>query len=71
MTEIERLEMLVKHYEIKEKKLIASIEMEIEEVDKIIKNIDAYKLKTYWVGYKKALKLVLKQIDKLERVAND
>lgn len=68
MTELERLEMLVKHYENKEKKLIEFIENEIDIADEKLSRIENYNLKTNWVSYRNALKLVLEKIYKLERV---
>ena len=68
MTELERLKMVNKHYENKEKKLIEFIEDEIEIADEKISRIDNYNLKTNWVSYRNALKLVLEKIYKLERV---
>lgn len=69
MNEMKRLEMLNKHYEEKETKLIAWLKEEIKlskEEEK--RNKDNYNLKMNWTFYKGALKNVLKEIDKLERV---
>lgn len=66
--EIKSLEMLVKHYEDKEKRLKEFINDEIKSVNQCIKNTDSYNLKMNWSSYKRALNLVLDEIEKLERV---
>ena len=68
MTEIERLEMLVKHYEYKEKKLIKWIN---ERKDLAVENSisDNYSINLAWKYYKKALRDVQKQMEVLEMVS--
>lgn len=68
MNEIKRLEMLNKHYEEKESKLIAWLKEEIKDTVTVIALSENYYSKMNWVCYKRALETVLKEIDKLERV---
>lgn len=68
MTELERLEMLVKHYENKEKKLISWIKETREKVKENLNKTDNYNLRTNLAYYDKALKGVLKRIEIFERV---
>ena len=68
MTELERLEMLVKHYENKEKKLISWIKETREKVKENLNKTDNYNLRTNLTYYDKALKGVLKRIEIFERV---
>ena len=68
MTELERLEMLVKHYENKEKKLISWIKETREKVKENLNQTDNYNLRTNLTYYDKALKGVLKRIEIFERV---
>ena len=67
MTELKRLEMLVRHYEEKEKKLIEFIEKEIEVSDENKSQSDNYNNKMEWIFYQKALIKVLKEIYRLDR----
>ena len=66
--EIKSLEIQVKHYEDKEKRLIEFINDEIKTVNQCIKETDSYNLRMNWNCYKRALNLVLDEIEKLERV---
>ena len=66
--EIKSLELLVKHYEDKEKKLKEFIEDEIKSAKVCMNETDSYNLKMNWSSYKRALNLVLDEIEKLERV---
>lgn len=68
MTELERLEMLVKHYEDKEEKVIKWIKEAMNFANENIKKTDNYYLKMNWQYYDRALRSVLKQIEVLERV---
>lgn len=68
MNETQRLEMLVKYYEDKEKKLIEFIENEIKAGDSNQKSANEYGDKMGWVFYQRALIKVQKEIYKLERV---
>lgn len=71
MTELERLEMLVKHYENKEKKLIKWIKETREKVKDNLNKTDNYNLRVNLKYYDKALKGVLKRIEVFERTNND
>jgi len=71
MTELERLEMLVKHYENKEKKLISWIKETREKVKENLNKTDNYNLRINLNYYDKALKGVLKRIEVFERTNND
>ena len=66
MNETQRLEMLVKHYEDKEKKLIQWIN---DRKDLALSNStrDNYSINLAWEYYKKALMDIRKQIEVLER----
>lgn len=66
--EIKSLEIMVKHYENKEKKLIKMIENEIKDVNDIIESIESYNVRRYWSGFNFALELVLEKIEELERI---
>lgn len=68
MTELERLEMLVKHYENKEKKLIKWIKETREKVKENLNKTDNYNLRVNLKYYDKALKGVLKRIEIFERI---
>lgn len=70
MTELERLEMLVKHMVNKENRLINWIEKELKTTNEIIKTTDNHNLKMNWIFYQKALKDVIKWLNKLERKDN-
>lgn len=70
MTELERLEMLVKHMIDKENRLINWIEKEVKVTNEIIKTTDNHNLKMNWIFYQKALKNVVKWLNKLERKDN-
>lgn len=71
MNELERLEMLVKHYENKEKKLISWIKETREKVKENLNKTDNYNLRINLNYYDKALKGVLKRIEVFERTNND
>lgn len=71
MTEQDRLEMLVKHYENKEKKLISWIKETREKVKENLNKTDNYNLRINLNYYDKALKSVLKRIEVFERTNND
>lgn len=71
MNETQRLEMLVKHYEDKEKKLIEYIEKEINACGEAKNMTDNHSIQMNWTFYQNALKKVLKRIEILERVDND
>ena len=71
MTEQDRLEMLVKHYENKEKKLISWIKETREKVKENLNKTDNYNLRINLNYYDKALKGVLKRIEVFERTNND
>lgn len=71
MTEQDRLEMLVKHYENKEKKLISWIKETREKVKENLNKTDNYNLRVNLNYYDKALKGVLKRIEVFERTNND
>lgn len=71
MTELERLEMLVKHYENKEKKLISWIKETREKVKENINKTENYNLRVNLSYYDKALKGTLKRIEVFERTNND
>ena len=66
--EIKSLEIQVKHYEEKEKRLIEFIENEIKTGDTNQKSANEYGDKMGWVFYQRALIKVQKEIYKLERV---
>ena len=66
--EIKSLEIQVKHYKEKEKRLIEFIKEEVKAANQCIKETDNYNLKMNWNSYKRALNLVLDEIDNLERV---
>lgn len=68
MRETKALEIMVKHYESKEKKLIELIENEIKDVNECMKSMENYNVRRYWVGFNFALKLVLEKINELERI---
>lgn len=70
MAELERLEMLVKHMIDKENRLINWIEKEVKATNEIIKTTDNHNLKMNWIFYQKALKDVVKWLNKLERKDN-
>ena len=65
--EIKSLEIQVKHYENKEKRLIEFIEDEIKSANQCMNETDSYNLKMNWSSYKRALKLVLDKIERLEK----
>ena len=71
MNELKRLEMLVKHYENKEKKLISWIKETREKVKENLNKTDNYNLRINLNYYDKALKGVLKRIEVFERTNND
>ena len=68
MTEQDRLEMLVKHYEDKEKRLIEWIKEAKEKANNNARELNNYNLQMNWQYYDRALRSVLKQIEVLERV---
>ena len=68
MNELKSLEIQVKHYEEKEKRLKEFIEEEIKSANEIAEKTNNYNLQMSWLGYKRALKLVLRKINNLERV---
>lgn len=68
MNELERLEMLVKHYEDKEKRLIEWIKEAKEKANNNARELNNYNLQMNWQYYDRALRSVLKQIEVLERV---
>lgn len=70
MAELERLEMLVKHMIDKENRLINWIEKEMKVTSETIKKTDNHNLKMNWIFYQKALKDVVKWLNKLERKDN-
>lgn len=68
MSDLKRLEMLVKHYEDKEKRLIEWIKEAKEKANNNARELNNYNLQMNWQYYDRALRSVLKQIEVLERV---
>lgn len=67
MSELERLETLIKHHINKELGLLKYLNDEIERVSQLIELTDSYTIQSNWRFYIKALKRVYTKLIKLEK----